>query len=69
MKDPHRNRQSADRRPRDPDLAGVEAALLRAAAVARRRAAETTGTIPIFRDGKVVYQPVSRNSRRPEQEE
>ncbi len=39
---------------RDPDLAGADAAMLRAAKVACRRAIETTGSVAIFRDGKIV---------------
>ena len=34
---------------------GAEAALRRAAVKARRRAIETTGSVPTWRDGKIVY--------------
>ena len=34
---------------------GAEAALRRAAVKARRRAIETTGAVPTWRDGKIVY--------------
>ncbi len=35
--------------------AGVDAAMRRAAIKARRRAIETTGSVPTWRDGKLVY--------------
>ena len=34
---------------------GAEAALRRAAVKARKRAIETTGSVPTWRDGKIVY--------------
>ena len=34
---------------------GAEAALRRAAKEARKRAIETTGSVPTWRDGKIVY--------------
>ena len=43
------------KRPRSKDLIGAEAALRRAAVKARRRAIETTGSVPTWRDGKIVY--------------
>ena len=39
---------------RDPDMVGAEAALRRAAVVARRRALATTGWVAVFKDGKIV---------------
>jgi len=39
---------------RDLELAGVEAAMRRAAERARRRALENGSSIEIFRDGKIV---------------
>jgi len=39
---------------RDPDLVGAEAAMQRAAERARRRAIETTGSVVIFKDGKII---------------
>lgn len=33
----------------------IEAALRRAAVKARKRAIETTGSVPTWRDGKIVY--------------
>ena len=48
-------------RPATPDdehkvfLEGVDAAMKRAAIEARRRAIETTGSVPTWRDGKIVY--------------
>ena len=35
--------------------AGVDAAMRRAAIKARKRAIETTGSVPTWRDGKIVY--------------
>ena len=35
--------------------AGVDAAMRRAAIKARKRAIETTGSVPTWRDGKLVY--------------
>ena len=35
--------------------AGVDAAMRRAAKEARKRAIETTGSVPTWRDGKIVY--------------
>ena len=35
--------------------AGVDAAMRRAAIKARRRAIETTGSVPTWRNGKLVY--------------
>ncbi len=52
----------------DPDMAGAEAALRRAAEVARRRAAENGNAIAIFEDGKIVWMEVDKESlslRRP----
>ena len=46
--------RSPSKKPRDPDLIGAEAAMLRASERARRRAIETTGSVAIFRDGKIV---------------
>ena len=40
---------------RDPFFVGVEAALRRAATVAHRRAIETSGSVPISKDGEIVY--------------
>ena len=40
---------------RDPDLAGAEAAMHRAARHARRRAAEHGGSIAIYEGGEVVW--------------
>ena len=42
-------------RPRDPDLAGAEAAMLRAAQRARRRAAANGTPIPVFQDGRILW--------------
>ena len=42
--------------PRDIDNAGALAALRRAAIKARLRALAVTGSVPMWRDGKVVYE-------------
>lgn len=44
------------RKLRDPDLAGAEIAMDRAAKRARRRAAEMGGTVAIFKNGKIVHE-------------
>ena len=40
---------------RDPDLAGAEAAMRRAAERARRRAADSGGTMAVFEDERIVW--------------
>ena len=40
---------------RSADFIAAEKALRRAAIKARRRAIETTGSVPTWRDGKIVY--------------
>ena len=47
---------------RDPDLAGAEAAMQRAAGRARRRAAETTGAVVVFKDGQIVKEKPGKHS-------
>lgn len=42
----------------DPDLARVEAALLRAGQKARKRARDTGTPLVIYKDGRVVLQQV-----------
>ena len=37
-------------------FAGMDAAMRRAALKARKRAIETTGSVPTWRDGKIVYE-------------
>ncbi len=44
------------KRPRSARFIGAEAALRRAAIKARRRAIETTGSVPTWKDGKIVYE-------------
>ncbi|MDE0153081.1 MAG: hypothetical protein OXN23_04340 [Gammaproteobacteria bacterium] len=39
---------------RDPELAGIDAALRRAAVRAWRRAAQHSGTVSVYENGKVV---------------
>ena len=46
--------------PGDPDFTGVEAALRRAAADARRQAAAVGGEVVVFRDGKIVREKPGR---------
>ena len=41
---------------RDSYNAGVDAALRRASLKARKRAIETAGSVPTWRDGKIVYE-------------
>lgn len=53
--------QKLTRKIHDPDFAGAEAALRRAAERARRLAAETTGTVVVFRDGKIVQERVGKD--------
>ena len=42
----------------DPDLARVEAALLRAAQKARKTAKDTHTPLVIYKDGQIILQPV-----------
>ena len=51
-KTPHKQ---TSREPSADTLAAL-AALRRAAVKARRRAIETTGSVPTWRDGKIVYE-------------
>ena len=48
--------KKAAKRPRSKDLIGAEAALRRAAVKALQRAIETTGSVPTWKDGKIVYE-------------
>ena len=41
---------------RDPDFAGAEVAIRRAARVARRKAIETLGSVVAFKNGNVVWE-------------
>ena len=50
--------------PRDPDLVGAEAAMLRAANRARRRAEETTGSVAVYKDGKIVQEKIGKGASR-----
>ena len=47
---------------RDPDFIGAETALHRAAVRARREALKTCGYVVLWRDGKVVEEPVHEMS-------
>ncbi len=47
----------------DPDLARVEAALLRAAQRARKRAKDTGTPLVIYKDGKIVLQRVDEETQ------
>ena len=52
--------QVASQRPVDPDMAGADAAILRAAKRARLRAAANGTPVAIWQDGKVVWVKVSQ---------
>lgn len=43
-----------EKKSQDQELVGAEAAILRAAKLACRRAIETTGSVVIFRNGEIV---------------
>lgn len=55
-----RNEKSV-KKTRDPDLAGAEAAMQRAAVRARRRALETTGYVVVYKDGKIIEEKLPEN--------
>jgi hypothetical protein len=44
----------------DPDLAGVEAALQRAAQNARKTAKDTRTPLVIYKNGRIIMQPVEK---------
>ena len=48
--------QKPVKRERSELLIGAEAALRRAAVKARKRAIETTGSVPVWKDGEIVYE-------------
>ena len=48
--------EGATEESRDPDFAGAEIALRRAAIRARQRAIENIGAVAVFRDGRVVWE-------------
>ncbi len=48
--------------PRDPDLAGIHAAMLRAAEAARRKAAAIGGNIAVFENGTIMPMEVDRET-------
>ena len=50
------DRTSHGERGDDPDLAGADAALLRAAQRARREAAAAGRTVVVFKDGGIVWE-------------
>ncbi len=54
-----RNEKSAQK-PRDPDFAGADTAMRRAARRARRRAGETTGSVAVYKNGKIVQEKVDK---------
>ena len=56
--------QKSTQKPRDPDLAGAEAAMRRAAEHARRRAIETTGSVAVYKDGKIVQEEIGKGASR-----
>ena len=47
---------------RDPDLAGAEVAMRRAAERARRRAEETSGAVAVFNDGEIVQEKSAKGA-------
>ena len=47
---------------RDPDLAGAEAAMRRAAERARRRAAENGTRVALYENGEIVWVELDRDS-------
>ena len=51
--------------PGDPDFNGVEAALRRAAARARREAAAAGVAVVVFQDGKIVLEKPGRDAPHP----
>ena len=55
MNDRQQDNQGLNGKSRDPMMAGAEAAMRRAAYIARKRAIETTGSVAIYEDGEVVY--------------
>ena len=56
MNEQHMEDKKVTKRPRSARFIGAEAALRRAAVKARRRAIETTGSVPTWKDGKIVYE-------------
>ncbi len=54
--------QKPTRKPRDPDFVGAEAAMHRAAKRARRRAGETSGSVVVYKDGKIVQEKISKTT-------
>ena len=56
MNEQHTDGKKETKRPRSERFIGAEAALRRAAVKARRRAIETTGSVPTWKDGKIVYE-------------
>ena len=49
-------RLKSNRNSKYHDFDGADAAMRRAAIKARRRAIETTGSVAVYRDGKIVYE-------------
>lgn len=49
-------KDTSTKKHRDPDFVGAEIAMDRAAKHAWRRAAETGGTIAVFKNGKIVHE-------------
>ncbi|VAW75184.1 hypothetical protein MNBD_GAMMA15-1967 [hydrothermal vent metagenome] len=50
------------RKPRDPDFVGADAAMHRAAKRARRRAEETSGSVAVYKDGRIVQEKSSKTT-------
>lgn len=53
--------EKAVQKRRDPDFAGADAAMRRAARRARRRAGETTGSVAVYKNGKIVQEKVGKD--------
>lgn len=48
--------QDSSRKFRESDRAGVEAAMRRVAKVARRRAIQASGSVVIYKGGKIIHE-------------
>ena len=55
MTDDQTTQKRTSQEPTEDTLAAL-AAMRRAAVKARRRAIDTTGSVPVWKDGKVVYE-------------
>lgn len=53
-------KEKAAQKPRDPDFAGADIAMRRAARRARRRAGKTSGSVAVYKNGKIVQEKVGK---------